>query len=48
MKFTKDEAFKKIKTIMEKAFEEIWEQAKSNKTNLVEASYLLALKKLLK
>ena len=47
MKFTKEETLEKIKTIMEKAFEDVWKTSKSHKTNLVEASYLLALKKLL-
>lgn len=48
MKFTKVEALKEIKNIMQKAFENIWKTSKSHKTNLVEASYLLALKKLIK
>jgi len=47
MKFTKNEALSEIKTIMQKAFENIWKTSKSHKTNLVEASYLLALEKLI-
>ena len=48
MKFTKEESLNEIKAIMEKAFENVWKTSKSHKTNLVEASCLLALKKLLK
>ena len=46
-KSKKEDTLNKIKEIMERAFENVWKESKSKKTNLVEASYLLALKKLL-
>ena len=44
----KEDTLNKIKEVMEKAFEDVFRESKSKKTNLVEASYLLALKKLIK
>lgn len=44
----RQDSLNKIKGVMEKAFEDVWKESKSKKTNLVEASYLLALKKLIK
>jgi len=48
IKFTPKEAFAKIQFILEKSFDNVWDLAKKNKTDLVEASYLLALKKIIK
>ncbi|MBI2031941.1 MAG: Glu/Leu/Phe/Val dehydrogenase [Candidatus Levybacteria bacterium] len=48
MKFSQKEALAKIQSILEKSFDNVWNLAKKNKTNLVEASYLLALEKLIK
>lgn len=48
IKFTKEEAFAKIKNIMENAFDNVWNLARKNKINLIESSYLIALKKLIK
>ncbi len=34
--------------MMQKAFENVWSESLKNKTNLKEASYLVALKKILR
>lgn len=46
-KYTKDETLKMIETIMEMAFDNIWNEAVNLKTHLKEASTVHALKKLL-
>ena len=47
-KSKKEATLNKIEETMKKAFEDVWKESKSKKTNLVEASYLLALGKLIK
>ena len=46
--YKKDVVLKRLEKLMVKAFESVWNTAKSKKTNLKEASYLVALKKILK
>lgn len=46
-KYKKEETLSMIKGIMELAFDNIWNESKNLKTNLKEASYVYALKKLL-
>lgn len=46
--YKKEEVLERLEKMMIKAFETIWEESLTNKTNLKEASYLAALKKILK
>lgn len=46
-KYKKEETFKEISVIMKKAFNSLWDEAKSLKTHLKEAATVHALKKLL-
>ncbi len=46
--YKKDVVLKRLEKLMIAAFANVWEESKKNKTNLKEASYLVALKKLLK
>jgi glutamate dehydrogenase/leucine dehydrogenase len=45
--YKKDVVLKRLEKLMVTAFENVWSQSKKHKTNLKEASYLVALKKLL-
>lgn len=46
--YKKAYVLKRLEKMMIKAFENVWKQSKTSKTDLKEASYLVALKKLLK
>lgn len=46
--YKKADVLKRLEEMMEKAFENVWKVSKENKTDLKEASYLVALKKILK
>ena len=46
--YNKEDVLKRIDEMMKKAFESVWEVSRKNKTGLKEASYLLALQKILK
>jgi glutamate dehydrogenase/leucine dehydrogenase len=45
--YKKDEVLKRLEKLMQIAFEKVWDISKSKKTNLKEASYLLALQRIL-
>ena len=45
--YKKDEVLKRLEKLMQTAFEKVWDISKSKKTNLKEASYLLALQRIL-
>jgi glutamate dehydrogenase (NADP+) len=47
-KYKKDEVLKRLEKMMQDAFQKVWGLSVSKKTNLKEASYLLALNKLIK
>ena len=47
-KYKKEDVLKRLEKMMVAAFTNVWQEAKKNKTNLKEASYLVALKKILK
>lgn len=47
-KYKKEAVLKRLEKMMQDAFENVWEISKKKKTNLKEASYLLALNKILK
>ena len=47
-KYKKQEVLKRLEKMMQDAFEKVWDLSKKHKTNLKEASYLLALTKLIK
>ncbi len=47
-KYKKEDVLKRLEKMMVAAFTNVWEESKKNKTNLKEASYLVALKKLLR
>ena len=46
--YKKKEVLKRLEDMMEKAFQNVWSEAEKNNTNLPEASYLVALKRILK
>lgn len=46
--YKKEEVLKRLEEMMQKAFENVWSESLKNKTNLKEASYLVALKKILR
>ena len=46
--YKKDDVLTRLEKMMVAAFTNVWEESKKNKTNLKEASYLVALKKILK
>lgn len=46
-KYTKEKTLNQLESMMKKAFDNIWREAKKNNTHLKEASYLFALKKLI-
>ena len=46
-KYKKDIVLKRLEKMMQEAFENVWEKSKKNKTDLKEASYLVALSKIL-
>lgn len=46
--YKKDVVLKRLEKLMVDAFENVWKESKNQKTNLKEASYLVALKKILK
>ncbi len=46
-KYKKEDVLKRLEKMMVAAFVNVWEESKKNKTNLKEASYLVALKKIL-
>jgi glutamate dehydrogenase/leucine dehydrogenase len=45
--YKKEEVLRRLEKMMIDAFQNVWNEAKRNKTNLKEASYFVALKKLL-
>lgn len=47
-KYKKAEVLSRLEKMMEKAFDDVWEVSQKRKTNLKEASYLLALQRILK
>jgi glutamate dehydrogenase/leucine dehydrogenase len=47
-KYKKNEVLKRLEKMMQKAFENVWDVSKENKTDLKEASYLVALRRILK
>lgn len=47
-KYKKEEVLNRLQNLMIAAFENVWDTAKRNKINLKEASYLVALEKILK
>ena len=46
--YEKKEVLKRLEKMMILAFDNVWKESVKNKTNLKEASYLVALKKILK
>jgi glutamate dehydrogenase/leucine dehydrogenase len=46
--YKKDVVLKRLEKLMVDAFENVWNESKNQKTNLKEASYLVALKRILK
>lgn len=46
--YKKDVVLKRLEKLMVDAFENVWKESKNQKTNLKEASYLVALKKIIK
>jgi glutamate dehydrogenase (NADP+) len=46
--YKKEDVLKRLEQMMQKAFENVWNVAEKEKTNLPEASYLVALKRILK
>lgn len=45
--YKKDRVLKRLEKMMKKAFEDVWKESVKNKTDLKEASYLLALKRII-
>ncbi len=45
--YKKEDVLKRLEKMMQDAFENVWSQSKENKTDLKEASYLLAINKIL-
>ena len=45
--YKKEDVLKRLEKMMIRAFDNVWQEAKKNKTDLKEASYLVALKKIL-
>ena len=46
-KYKKEDVLKRLEKMMQDAFENVWDQSKKNKTDLKEASYLVAINKIL-